>query len=306
MRKRVIARKGKMTNETIKEPVSKEAQEIADALKPIIPIEQVIYLNDDKRVEHEQGTNRYYVNYPESWRTVPNQHLILGVRSIRKYESKERLFSLTIAIKFYDSKKVLVERKEMTYAQIYTNEDLLPENQEKFINGFLDAWNTFYATLSDKERFVEQKLSKKGNLRYDMQPNLLLNSELVGVTKISCNVYMRNNTTDIHTFKWTNPHNPSRSCEGFSITFSPYMFHDFEKTYLLSASFVSLTNYYYLGFTNTEFMPPKQYEIPSGESRFWIDVNSPDGLTPMELNPDGRDLVAIELQLSTVPHSRYM
>ena len=47
------------------------------------PIEQVIYIRgNEKGIEHEKGTNRYYINFPETWRTLSGRRLTLGVRSI--------------------------------------------------------------------------------------------------------------------------------------------------------------------------------------------------------------------------------
>ena len=58
--------KSKPQNQAKKEEISPIAQQIKSAITPSIPIEQVVYLNDNKSVIHEQGSNRYYINYPDT------------------------------------------------------------------------------------------------------------------------------------------------------------------------------------------------------------------------------------------------
>ena len=72
--------------------------------------------------------------------------------------------------------------------------------------------------------------------------------------------------------------------------------------YLVAASFVEQTEHGYLGFTNSVFSPPKYYQLTSSDTKFWIDLVSPDGLKPRELPVDGRDLLIIEIQLLTQPN----
>ena len=47
------------------------------------PIEQVVYIRgtEDRKL-HEPGTNRYYVPFPETWRTLAGRRLSIGVRSL--------------------------------------------------------------------------------------------------------------------------------------------------------------------------------------------------------------------------------
>ena len=298
----------KSVNETMKVPVSRETQELAQILQPNIPVEQVIYLNDSKRVEHETGTNKYWVNYPESWRTVPNQHLILGVRAIRKYENKKRKFVLNLQISYYKNDYPEPEIHSMIIEMELSNESMRPENIPNFIYKIKSDWDNFYQTVPDDKKFVET-LEVNVNDMNEVYMKMIMKEDFgshwTGYSTVKANMYMQNNISKIETVYGRNPIT-SRDHEGVCITSSKYMFHEYDPTYLLSSSFVSSTNYNYLGFTNTEFNPPKCYEIPPGDTRFLVEISSPDGLSPRELNPDGRDLVAIEIQLTSVPYAKFI
>ena len=43
--------------------------------------------------------------------------------------------------------------------------------------------------------------------------------------------------------------------------------------------------------------------LVNNDTNFWIDLVSPDGLKPRELPSDGRDMLVIEIQLLTQPHT---
>jgi hypothetical protein len=90
---------------------------------------------------------------------------------------------------------------------------------------------------------------------------------------------------------------PNAKCPQLIIP-GPIETHD---EYLIAASFVEQTEHGYLGFTNTIFSPPKYYQLTNSDTNFWIDLVSPDGLKPLELPTDGRDLLVIEIQLLTQP-----
>ena len=47
------------------------------------PVEQVVYIRGTEDEEHHpEKSNRYYINFPETWRTLSGRRLTLGVRSI--------------------------------------------------------------------------------------------------------------------------------------------------------------------------------------------------------------------------------
>ena len=59
--------KKKILNETVKQSTSEPVKEIKHILKQTIPVEDVILFSD---AEHETGANRYWFNFPATWRTI--------------------------------------------------------------------------------------------------------------------------------------------------------------------------------------------------------------------------------------------
>ncbi len=81
---------------------------------------------------------------------------------------------------------------------------------------------------------------------------------------------------------------------------------DGDNEYILAASFASQTKHNYLGLTNTQFNPPKQYMIQSYEHQYWIDVFSSDARTAVELPDDDSVVIILETQLITYTPNKYL
>ena len=98
-----MSRRPKIANQPQKTPLTPEAQDIKQAIQQthLYPIEQVVYLTDTSHVQHVQGTNRYTIPFPETWRTLTNTELYIGVRSIGLHRQldHEVLFTLWVNVK---------------------------------------------------------------------------------------------------------------------------------------------------------------------------------------------------------------
>lgn len=79
-----------------------------------------------------------------------------------------------------------------------------------------------------------------------------------------------------------------------------------DNEYILAASFASQTKHNYLGLTNTQFNPPKQYIIQPSEHQYWIDVFSSDARTAVELPDDDSVVIILEIQLITYTSNKYL
>lgn len=300
----------KITNEANKERLTPEMNEIKSLLQQDIPIEQVIYINEN---EHKSGTNRYTINYPEIWRTIPNQQLILSVRSIclRNYPR-----DIGISFTFDVYKEAADPRQEwdilplddFKYSGVYNpgifTLDRLCESmnrqfnvyrnamKEKFGVDYLvdfDRWDIRYVdsfSLYWKESFT-QKWAVKCNIKHF--------SETKDIRNI---IFDRNNSEDF------NPLFPDIAYRRPVIKFKDQHYADTD--YLLAASFVNQTDHYYLGFVNSTFNPPKMYVIPRGDTNFWVDIFTPDAQEQRELPDDGKAFITIECQLLTKPMSKYI
>ena len=304
--------KAKIQNEPKKEEILPVVQQIKTAMTPGIPIEQVVYLNDSRIVDHDSGSNRYWVNYPDTWRTVSNQQLVLGVRAIRKYWANLRMeISLTFKVK-----EVSDQQWNFVFQAYLMPNDMAMGKEKEFVARINEQWSAWVEELSETDKgYLIDIVSRQWLYYYEATDECYVirtpcpteEDEFTG--DYTVNITDAVVSRDIKLFFSTgmfSEYNPKSGDSCIGMTFKPKTnaFKYINDTYLLAASFVGQTNYQYLGFTNTEFNPPKQYVIPIGDTRFWIDVVTADAIDPVEL--DFRDMVAIELQLTTIPLQKYV
>ena len=316
--------KAKIQNQAKKEDLTPIAQQIKSVMTPSIPIEQVVYLNDNKVVYHENGSNRYWINYPDTWRTVSNQQLVLGVRAIRKFWNNLRMeMKVVFEVIDADGENEAEEEEEeiekswtFIFQANLSPSDVIAGREKEFVARINEQWKEWVEDISERAKskyfadiasrrwlYCEEPLREFFIIRSPCPTN---ESEFtipytVSVTELSIS---RDFQTCFYTGMFFQRNSKSGgTCRGIEFKPRNNEFKYYNDTYLLAASFVGQTNYQYLGFTNTQFNPPKQYVIPNGDTKFWIDVVSADGLDEVELN--SRDLIAIELQLITIPLQKY-
>ena len=306
----------KRTVETKKEELNPYANDVKTAMiqshQMTIPIERVIYVNDSVNVIHKSGTNRYYVNFPETWRTTNQKHVI-GIRSIQLRHGYGRVFEFSMNFSYYDDSFFSSEIKKIDVKEIfrfkYTYGDNVNPNPIEWVNELNKKWNEYIKYFKNIDSYTWQ-------CNYDESTKLYV-LELVAVDGETCVASVKNNTItykllnvspDLYNVDVkfeTNRYETSKS-NAFPVSETPKIIipgplESYDE-YLVSASFVEQTEHGYLGFTNSVFSPPKYYQLTSTDTKFWIDLVSPDGLKPRELPVDGRDLLIIEIQLLTQPN----
>ena len=308
------SRRTKRTNETKKEELNPYANDVKTAMiqshQLTIPIERVIYVNDSNNVIHKPGTNRYYVNFPETWRTTNQKHII-GIRSIQLRHGYGRTFEFKMNFSYYEEtglinkeiKKVFI-KEPFIFKYSYENDE--NPNPLEWTNTLNQLWNEY------KNNFKNCDI-------YNWQCDYDENNKIYVLTLIpeSCMEYVEKNTIE-YTMNYISPDMYNTDVKISDNEYATTKSNIFPKSktpriiipgpletydeYLIAASFVEQTEHGYLGFTNSVFSPPKYYQLTSTDTKFWIDLVSPDGLKPRELPVDGRDLLIIEIQLMTSPH----
>ena len=266
-----------------------------------LPIERVIYVNDNNFVKHEPGSNRYYVNFPETFMTTTNQKKIIGIRSIQLRHSYKRTLGFTLQFKYYEESFISGEIKEVIVKEPFTctyqyDKDT-PPDMSTWVTEINKDWSklgnwakeyVWEYSFNDKTKEFTFELKAKEPVYYPIY------YKVVSFTPdlVNTNARFLSKTLDSRFFDISSL-TPKLTIPG------PLETND---DYLIAASFVEQTSHNYLGFTNTTFTPPKYYHLTSTDNQFWIDLVSPDGLNPIELPTDGRDLLTIEIQLLTQPN----
>ena len=269
-----------------------------------LPIERVIYVNDNNFVKHEPGSNRYYVNFPETFMTTTNQKKIIGIRSIQLRHSYKRTLGFTLQFKYYEESLFSGEIKEVIVKEPFICTYQYDKDTSPDMSTWITEINKDWSKLGNwakeyvweysfndktKESTIELKAKEPDKLLY-----YPLFYEVVSFTPDLVNTNASISSNEYVTRLESYPSlTPKLTIPG------PLETND---DYLIAASFVEQTSHNYLGFTNTTFTPPKYYHLTSTDNQFWIDLVSPDGLNPIELPTDGRDLLTIEIQLLTQPN----
>ena len=312
-----MSRRPKIANQPQKTPLTPEAQDIKQAIQQtqLYPIEQVVYLTDSNHVQHTSGTNRYTIPFPETWRTLANTDLYIGVRSIGLHNVPKR----TIRISFRCTAGPERPISQYASATEVVNWEYAYQS-EPSVASWLTAWNTILDTvhtkLYDRLKYLQERHWPRHQWFYQLNPTTkqhvfamhMLNStgEIADIIDDST-VYrdwdivvdgMSEVTVSRHRVESRNKDNWSWLV---TMTFpAAFVSHD---EYLLSASFVNQTRWNYLGFTNTVFNPPKIYKINNNDTHYWIELASPDGLEQRELPVDRKDFITLEIQLIAQPIS---
>ena len=318
-----MRRKQKTVNEVQKQPLTPEAQDIKQAIQQTQshPIEQVIFIHapvEDEHdfLQHKRLTNRYTFKYPETWRTIPNSELSIGVRGIHLRHSE----SIGYMIRAVPGQLNLADNTVTWYPVLdYPLEKVVYVNEEPDFASWCDLLNAWLKTLYEKtstSEFPNKKYLTKNKWTYSYDPytktchfHQVRKPETEQPAEIKFQLIWK--FEDIpRQFKNTfqvlvngQLFNPERDTYSDNIEFkfqgswTPY------SQYLIAASFVGQSRRNYLGFTGTQFNPPKIYKVPSGDVHFHIDLYSADGLEERELPEDYTDFIAIEIQLMSQPLS---
>ena len=328
---RKVGRK-KIVDETVKKETSDQTKEIKRVLQPSIPVEDVIKFSD---AQHEEGTNRYWFNFPPTWRTITNQNLILGVRST----------SIKTTINEFDVLRPTIGIV-IDYNDIHINEDV--QIEVPIMNKF-DGIGILYKCTEDISNYFRKLLREHkglpfigatyfytdGNVwrpmeeEYDVERNCCYNltffvySDWTELQNFSLEIAYVSQTdlpfdALIQSVEHVEFHNEERNVHVRVPRFTiPVVSTLKPNDIVLTASFANQTKDNYIGIGSQTFTPIKQYPINSSDSKFWIDLTvhqswedadffHVSGTIPVELNKFEGMSSLIEIQLITQDRSQYI
>ena len=278
-------------NETVIEPLSENAKDIKRAIKNDIPTEHIFSTNVN--ATHEKGTNKYIFKFPEIWRNIVNQELIIGVRQIYLNRSTRYIsYSIEITIEGSSSMKVKVPDSFV----LKPNEDF---------NVLLDRMNNkikeCYA-IALKSAFFKRDIHFRFHRENDIVYILTSPTKLGDINENNNVSNVINDSMEIYCAT-----EDMRNLFGFekkTFTFPDvYTFKLWDRNDVIevTASFVKQTESQHLGYSGTTYNPIKYYKIDSSDQYFWIELAQVDAATPIELPNDDKDSVAIEAVLLMRP-----
>ena len=322
----------RVTDQTVKKETSEQTKEIRRVLQPNIPVEDVIKFSD---AEHVEGTNRYWFNFPPTWRTITNQNLILGVRST----------SIKTTIHEFDVLRPTIGIV-IDYNDIHINEDV--QIEVPIMNKFSGIGILYKCTEDITNYFRKLRREHKGlpfigatyfytdgdvwapmEEEYDVERNCCYNLTFFvyagweGLRDFSLEIaYVSQKDlpfdTLIQSVEDVEFHNEEQNIHVKVARFTiPVVSTLKPNDITLTASFANQTKDNYIGIGSQTFTPIKQYPISSSDSKFWIDLSVHQswldsgffhisGTIPVELNKFEGMSSLIEIQLITQDRSQYI
>ena len=221
-----------------------------------------------KDAEHTPGTNRYTFTYNHHWRSITQEHLTLSVRSVKLWRQPRNLWVDNIVI-------------HSTEANTDT-----PTSFDVSITGPMTEFNDKLANLSNGYRVYYNP--KNGRIVFDCDESHYFTS----LSSATCSADFKA-ITGVDSFSELTVLATDESehvlCFCFDNVWNREDVH-------VRASFVDLGYQNFLGVSNEQFTPPKEYAISFTDKKFTLDLF--DSLDrPTELPPDETGGMLLELIL---------
>lgn len=222
-----------------------------------------------KDAEHTPGTNLYQFKWNQQWRTKIHEHLTVSVRSIKLWLAPRHLW--------IDNLNVYYGSKQQTIATGF-DVMLLGSMSEfnKQLAGKIDGYRIYYNPTNRRLVFACDSNNYFDLSNTVMSPDFQVITGSENFSNITVLAEVENHIT---AFCFENIWN--------------------RENVHVRASFVDLGYQNFLGVSNEQFVPPKDYPISFTDSTFWIRLF--DSIeTPVEIPPlDNKDTLMIEMILNS-------
>ena len=304
--------KTKIQNETVKQSTSEPVKEIRHILKQSIPIEDVILFSD---AEHTEGTSRYWFNFPSTWRTITNQNLILGVRSISLVNEIPQVIKFDVRFVIAHNINQTGDNQKIIHLNASFDIDLKFNQGYSLLKRITDNLYVSYILTANKEE--DPSVVFQAYPINEFSPNcfgIRVYAENVPDDKYVRILYLeQGNYFDQLYSEWNYEEYDSAiqaSEENRFVRFIvPYANTLYVKDFYLTSSIATQSEHNYLGRTNDVYQPPKQFPLSSADNRFWIELHSfyiKDATLHAEIPEKYKNQFLIELQLITQEKDKYI
>ena len=225
--------------------------------------------------EHTAGTNRYTFKYNFQWRNIIQEHLTVSVRSVKLWLSPRHLW--------------------INGLQVHTSNGTDSTGFNTTITGSMSEFNDKLANMSDSLGYKVYYNPSNKQLIFDCADGNYFNytnptsitADMSEDLKVITGEINFDNIQVLHT-------NSSDYIDAFCFK------NVWERENVhISSSFVDLGYHNFLGVSNEQFIPPKEYPINFTDQKFTIELfDSTD--KPVEIPAlDNKDTLLIELILNS-------
>ena len=223
------------------------------------------------QAEHISGTNKYTFKFNKQWRNIIHEHLTVSVRGIKLWLAPRHIW--------VDGLKVHYGNENQTIATSFTvmiTGSMAEFNQQ--LAGKLEGYRVYYNPTNRRLVFS----CDIGNY-FVFDSSIIMSHDLQVITG-------KDNISSAEVLETDNDNNITAFC--FENIWDRENVH-------IRASFVDLGYQNFLGVSNEQFIPPKEFPISFTDSTFWIQLFDSTE-KEIEIPPlDNKDTLMIELILNS-------
>ena len=224
-----------------------------------------------KDAEHIEGTNKYTFKFNVQWRNIIHEHLTVSVRGIKLWLAPRHLWVDGLKVHYGDENKTI----STNFSAMITG-SMAEFNQQ--LAGKLEGYRVYYNPTNRRLVFS----CDIGNY-FDIDSSFVMSHDLRTIT----------GEEDI-----TNATILETDANQHITAFCFENVWDRQNVHI-RASFVDLGYQNFLGVSNEQFIPPKEFPISFTDSTFWIRLYDSTE-NEVEIPPlDNKDTLMIELILNS-------
>ena len=224
-----------------------------------------------KDAEHIEGTNKYTFKFNVQWRNIIHEHLTVSVRGIKLWLAPRHLWVDGLKVHYGDENKTI----STNFSAMITG-SMAEFNQQ--LAGKLEGYRVYYNPTNRRLVFS----CDIGNY-FDIDSSFVMSHDLRTITG-------EEDITNATILETDNSEHITAFC--FENVWDRQNVH-------IRASFVDLGYQNFLGVSNEQFIPPKEFPISFTDSTFWIRLYDSTE-NEVEIPPlDNKDTLMIELILNT-------
>ena len=225
--------------------------------------------------EHTAGTNKYTFKYNFQWRNIIQEHLTVSVRSVKLWLAPRHLWVNSL--------------------QVGSGETTEPTGFNTTITGSMSEFNDKLANMSSTVGYTVYYNPTNRRLVFDCAGSNYFN--YTSASSIEANM-----SEDLEVITGqTNFHNIEVLHTNANNYIDAFCFNDVwdRENVHISASFVDLGYHNFLGVSNEQFIPPKEYPISFTDQKFTIELYDSTE-KPVEIpSLDNKDTLLLELILNS-------